>query len=84
MILSSFDNAVLQSEVLSSGASYYFLRPFDDEVLVERIVQLLGADKASPASDIKTLRFGAAEQEDVDKRQVLQGDPGDILAVDAL
>ena len=63
MILSSFDNAVLQSEVLSSGASYYFLRPFDDEVLVERIVQLLGADKALPASDIKTLRFGAAEQD---------------------
>ncbi|MDD2956079.1 MAG: sporulation transcription factor Spo0A [Oscillospiraceae bacterium] len=62
MVLSSFDNAVLQNEVLSSGASYYFLRPFDDEMLAERIVQLLGADKPA-AINVKTLRFGAGAQD---------------------
>ena len=42
MIMSSFDNALLERELLSSGAAYYFLRPFDVEMLVERIVQISG------------------------------------------
>ena len=43
MVLSGFDNVMLQNEVMQSGARYYFLKPFDPEVLAERIVQLLGS-----------------------------------------
>lgn len=42
MMMSSFDNALLERELMASGASYYFLRPFDVEMLVERIVQISG------------------------------------------
>ncbi len=46
MMMSTFDNPVLERELLNSGASYYFLRPFDTDVLVERIVQISGYKKA--------------------------------------
>jgi len=42
MAMSSFDNPRLESETLSSGASYYFLKPFDFNILAERIIQLSG------------------------------------------
>lgn len=42
MMMSTFDNTMLEKELLSSGASYFFLRPFDVEMLVERIVQISG------------------------------------------
>ena len=42
MIMSSFDNPRLEKETLSAGASYYFLKPFEIEVLAERIIQLTG------------------------------------------
>lgn len=40
MMMSTFDNGILEREVLAAGAAYYFLRPFDVSMLVERIVQL--------------------------------------------
>ena len=46
MMMSTFDNPVLERELLNSGASYYFLKPFDTDVLVERIVQISGYKKA--------------------------------------
>lgn len=42
MAMSSFDNPKLEMETLSAGASYYFLKPFDANVLAERIIQLSG------------------------------------------
>jgi len=42
MIVSAFDNEMLEREVLSAGAAYYFLRPFDVGMLAERIVRLVG------------------------------------------
>ncbi|MEG2174946.1 MAG: sporulation transcription factor Spo0A [Oscillospiraceae bacterium] len=42
MVMSPFDNGTLQREILAAGAAYYFLRPFDVEMLVERMVQLSG------------------------------------------
>ena len=42
MALSSFDNQRLEQETLEKGASYYFLRPFDVDMLAERIVRLTG------------------------------------------
>lgn len=40
IILSSFDSPTLEKEVMTIGASYYVLKPFDARTLAERIVQL--------------------------------------------
>lgn len=42
IVLSSVDNAHFESDVLNSGADYYFLKPVDVEVLAQRISQLSG------------------------------------------
>ena len=42
MVMSTSDNSVLEGEILSSGAAYYFLKPVDPEILAERIIQLTG------------------------------------------
>lgn len=60
MVLSGFDNATLQNEILSSGAAYYFLKPFNPEVLVERIIQLLGS--STDHNKVKNL-FSPAEKD---------------------
>lgn len=48
MVMSSTDNLRFEQEVLSAGADYYFLKPFDIEILAQRISQLTGwsRDKA--------------------------------------
>jgi len=40
-LLSSVDNARFEQEALSGGADYYFLKPFDVQVLAERVSQLI-------------------------------------------
>jgi len=40
MVMSSFDSSRLEKETLSAGASYYFLKPFDMDMLARRIIQL--------------------------------------------
>ena len=42
MAMSSFDNQRLEKEMLDAGACYYFLKPFDVNVMAERIIQLSG------------------------------------------
>lgn len=42
MVMSSTDNQRFEQEVLSMGADYYFLKPFDVEILAQRISQLTG------------------------------------------
>ncbi len=42
MTMSSFDNQRLERETLNAGASYYFLKPFDMDVMAKRIIQLSG------------------------------------------
>ncbi len=42
MVMSSFDNQRLEKETLNAGASYYFLKPFDINMMAERIIQLSG------------------------------------------
>jgi two-component system response regulator (stage 0 sporulation protein A) len=54
MIMSGSDNMDLQSEVMASGATYYFLKPFDMETLAERIDQMVEKKEISSAS-IKSL-----------------------------
>ena len=45
MTLSSFDNSALENEILSSGASYHFMKPVSPENLVDRIIQILSYQK---------------------------------------
>ena len=47
MVMSSYDNGFLEREVLAAGATYYFLRPMDVDILVERIVSLSGRSQPS-------------------------------------
>lgn len=42
IVLSSVDNVHFESDILNSGADYYFLKPVDVEVLAQRISQLSG------------------------------------------
>lgn len=42
MVLSSTDNERIENEILSGGADYYFLKPFNPEMLAERIIQFAG------------------------------------------
>lgn len=42
MVMSNFDNQMLEKETLEAGASYYFLKPFDINIIAERIIQLSG------------------------------------------
>lgn len=41
-VMSGFGSARLESEVLSAGAAYFFIKPFDFSVLAERILQMCG------------------------------------------
>lgn len=41
-LMSTFDNQMLESQLMASGASYYFLKPFDTNILIERIKLLSG------------------------------------------
>jgi two-component system response regulator (stage 0 sporulation protein A) len=45
MIMSSSDNQRFEQEILSAGADYYFLKPFDVNVLVQRVNQLTNWSK---------------------------------------
>ena len=45
MLMSSIDNSRLEHEVLTAGADYYFLKPFDVEMIAERINQLAGSSR---------------------------------------
>ena len=63
MVLSGFDNVMLQNEVMRSGARYYFLKPFDPEVLAERVVQLLGSAAEENGKNVKAMPFGAGGQD---------------------
>ncbi len=40
MIMSGFDNPALEREAMAAGADYYFLKPFDAEIMSERIQSL--------------------------------------------
>ncbi|MBE6766124.1 MAG: sporulation transcription factor Spo0A [Clostridia bacterium] len=42
MAISGYDNPRLERETLGAGACYYFIKPFDTNVLAERIIQLSG------------------------------------------
>lgn len=53
MAMSSFDNQRLEKEMLGAGVSYYFLKPFDINVMAERILQLSGWRKETAPLIVK-------------------------------
>lgn len=46
MAMSCFNNTRLEGQIISAGAAYYFLKPFDLDLLVERIMLFCGAPKS--------------------------------------
>lgn len=48
VILSAFDSPVLEREVMTSGAAYFVLRPYDTAELAQNIVRLV-SNKSNPA-----------------------------------
>lgn len=47
-LMSSIDNPAFHNELISAGADYYFLRPFDFEIMSQRLRQLMSwTDKDS-------------------------------------
>ncbi len=48
MVMSGVDNPVFEQEVLSAGADYYFLKPFDTAILAQRIGQFVGVSGMRP------------------------------------
>lgn len=42
LAMSSYDNPRLEKETLAAGAAYYFIKPFDLNMMAQRIIQLSG------------------------------------------
>ncbi len=42
MVMSGYANPRLEKEILNAGACYYFLKPFDVNIMAERIIKLSG------------------------------------------
>ncbi len=52
MVMSEYDNPILERELLACGAGYYFLKPFDTDIMVERIVRMSGFKKPDNVTKI--------------------------------
>lgn len=61
-VLSSVDNQRFEKEVLSAGADYYFIKPFEAKVIAERITQMTGWKKICRDSQ---LFFGSSDDLEV-------------------
>ena len=42
MVMSAYANPRIEKEILNAGACYYFLKPFDVNIMAERIIKLSG------------------------------------------
>ncbi len=51
MVLSSADNERIESEILSNGADYYFLKPYNPSMLAERIIQFASIHDSTAAKN---------------------------------
>ena len=62
-LMTSFYNSSLEYEILSAGATYYFLKPFDIEMMAERIISFAGG---SAKNDNKTVNTAVINQKEPD------------------
>ena len=53
VIMSASDDPLFEQEALHCGASYYLLKPFDQGVLMDRVMKMLSVDRPVPASENK-------------------------------
>lgn len=51
MIISAVDNALFEQQLLGAGADYYFLKPFDINIMAQRIRQFTGWETCMPACE---------------------------------
>ncbi len=58
MVVINYENGVVERELLATGAAYYFVRPFDVEMLVERVVQFSGRRRGDNVTRIVDARKG--------------------------
>ena len=65
VVMSSSDSQRFEQEILSAGADYYFLKPFDVNMLAQRIGQMTGWSKGktdvSEYADANTLQVQVSE-----------------------
>ena len=65
VVMSSSDSQRFEQEILSAGADYYFLKPFDVNMLAQRIGQMTGWSKGKPdiseSADSNTLQVQVSE-----------------------
>lgn len=47
VVVSGFDNSTLENEVMSAGADYYFLRPFDFDEMAKRIQSMISSKRSA-------------------------------------
>ncbi len=62
-VMASVDNLKLEKEVLSVGASYYFIKPFDLTVMAERVIQLSGWKNETTPIICNDMAFSDADLE---------------------
>lgn len=63
MAMSSCDNQRLEKEALQAGADYYFIKPFEIETVVKRIIQLSDWSDETEAAAIKSASVSDNELE---------------------
>ena len=51
MVVSGVDNQRFENEVLTAGADYYFLKPFDVSMMAERILLMAGDTQSQGKSN---------------------------------
>ena len=62
-VMAGFDNPRLEKETMSAGATYYFIKPFVIERLIERIVQYSGYTSSSTLSRSRGKKISETELE---------------------
>ena len=63
VVISGFDNSKLESGVMAAGANYYFMRPFDIEVMADRIADIAGKKTPDNVTSITSARNAAVNLE---------------------
>ena len=60
-MMSNSDNPTLEREVLEAGAAYYFIKPFDPNLITDRLIKMTGSSNASQSLTITQQRSGDME-----------------------
>lgn len=69
VVTSSYDNSFIEKEIMQNGAAYYALKPFDINILVERIVAITGYSNTQSLD----------ETQETSKKSINMGEPKDDL-----